>query len=368
MEDMVASMFDRFFMNKRVFVTGHTGFKGGWLCLWLHALGAKVTGYALDPPTNPSIFELCRVGELVSSISGDVRDPSSLQSALKEANPEIVIHMAAQAIVRDSYLDPAGTFAVNAMGTVNLLEAVRRQPGVRAVVVVTTDKCYENREWVWGYRENEPLGGHDPYSSSKACAELIAAAYRRSFFAMPPQSKENSVFPPVATARAGNVIGGGDWAKDRLIPDCVRALAAGDKLLIRHPLAIRPWQHVLDPLAGYLLLAQRLLADGEAFAEAWNFGPAEEDARPVGWIIERFAKRNPGFAWEKEDAPQPHEANVLRLDSAKARARLGWRPRWPLETAFEKTMSWYEAWRQGQDMLEVSLQQIADYEKTPEGH
>jgi CDP-glucose 4,6-dehydratase len=359
MEDMVVPMFDNFFVNKRVFVTGHTGFKGGWLCLWLHALGAKVTGYALNPPTEPSLFRLCRIDELVKSIIGDVRDPVSLQRTLREDSPEIVIHMAAQAIVRDSYRDPVETYAVNVMGTVHLLEAVRRQPGVKAVVVVTTDKCYENREWVWGYRESEPLGGHDPYSSSKACAELVTAAYRHSFFGVPQQ---------VATARAGNVIGGGDWAKNRLIPDCIRALTASQTIRIRHPSAVRPWQHVLEPLAGYLMLTERLVAEGSAFAEAWNFGPSEEDARPVGWIVEHFAKTIPGFAWEKEDAIQPHEANALRLDSGKARARLGWRPRWPLETALEKTMTWYEAWQQGEDMRDVSLRQIADYEKSLEDH
>jgi CDP-glucose 4,6-dehydratase len=357
-------MFNNTYLNKRVFVTGHTGFKGGWLCLWLYSLGAKVTGYALEPPTEPSLFRLCRIDELAASVTGDVRDPMPLQRALREASPEIVIHMAAQAIVRDSYRDPVETYAVNVMGTVNLLEAVRHQPGVKAVVVVTTDKCYENREWVRGYRENEPLGGHDPYSSSKACAELVTTAYRRSFFDAPPQASESPIFPPVATARAGNVIGGGDWAKDRLIPDCIRALVAGEKLLIRHPTAVRPWQHVLESLAGYLMLAERLLTNGGAFAEAWNFGPSEGDARPVGWIVERFAKTIPGFAWEKEDAIQPYEANVLRLDSGKSRARLGWRPRWPLETALDNTVAWYEAWRRGEEMRGVSLRQIADYEKS----
>jgi CDP-glucose 4,6-dehydratase len=363
MEDMVAPVFDRFFLNKRVFVTGHTGFKGSWLCLWLHALGAGVTGYALDPPTEPSLFSLCRVGQLVNAITGDVRDAESLQRALREASPEIVIHMAAQAIVRDSYRDPVETYAVNLMGTVHLLEAMRRQPGVKAVVVVTTDKCYENREWVWGYRESEPLGGHDPYSSSKACAELVTAAYRHSFFRAPYPFAGGTIFPQVATARAGNVIGGGDWAKDRLIPDCIRALTSGQTLKIRNPSAVRPWQHVLEPLAGYLMLAKCLAGEGAPFAEAWNFGSREEDARSVGWIAQRFAERIPGFSWERDLSDQPHEANVLRLDSAKAGVRLGWRPRWPLETVLEMTMAWYEAWQQGQDMRDVSLRQIADYEK-----
>jgi len=355
-------MYNGFYNNRRVFVTGHTGFKGAWLCLWFHSLGARVTGYALDPPTDPSLFMLCSIDELVTSIRGDVRNLAPLAEALRAADPEIVIHMAAQAIVRDSYDDPVATFSTNIMGTVNLLEAVRHVPSVKAVIVVTTDKCYENREWVWGYRENEPLGGHDPYSSSKACAELVAAAYRRSFFTASPQDPEGSGQPHLATARAGNVIGGGDWAKDRLIPDCVRALSAGEKLLIRHPSAVRPWQHVLEPLTGYLMLAARLCSEGASFADAWNFGPSEEDARPVGWIVERLATTIPGFAWEKDGRLQPHEASHLRLESSKARARLGWRHRWPLETALDKTMAWYEAWRQGGNMREVSLRQIADYE------
>jgi CDP-glucose 4,6-dehydratase len=265
--------------------------------------------------------------------------------------------MAAQAIVLDSYADPITTYSTNIMGTVNLLEAVRRTTGIKAVIVVTTDKCYENREWVWGYREDEPLGGHDPYSSSKASAELVSAAYRRSFFAEKPGG------PSLATVRAGNVIGGGDWAKDRLIPDCVRSLTAGEKLLVRNPSAVRPWQHVLDALAGYLLLAKRLTEEGTAFAEAWNFGPSDEDARPVRWIVEGFANQIAEFEWEQDKAFQPHEAHFLRLDSAKARSRLGWTSRWPLERALEETLSWYGAWRNGQDMREVSLGQIAAYEK-----
>ena len=355
-------MLEKFFRNKKVFLTGHTGFKGSWLCLWLHALGAKVTGFALDSPTEFSLYHLGRLVELINSITGDVRDLESLELAMKKSAPEIVIHMAAQAIVRDSYDDPVGTFSTNIMGTVNLLEAVRRTPGVKAVIVVTSDKCYENREWIWGYRENEPLGGYDPYSSSKAAAELVVGAYRRSFFNTTGSGPEAKEPPPfVATARAGNVIGGGDWAKDRLIPDCVRSLTAGKTLLIRNPSAIRPWQHVLDALAGYLMLAERLTVEGSAFAEAWNFGPCNEDTRPVRWIVERFAKRIAGFKWEQDKTFQPHETHLLRLDSTKALSRLAWRPHWPLERALEETLSWYDAWRQNENMREVTLSQIAAY-------
>lgn len=357
-------MFNQMFRNKSVFVTGHTGFKGSWLCLWLHALGAKVTGYALEPPTDPSLFKICRIHELVTSIIGDVRDLASLTRAMKKASPEIVIHLAAQPIVRESYNNPVETYDVNVMGTVHLLEAVRQVPGIRAVVNVTTDKCYENREWVWGYRENEHLGGYDPYSSSKACSELVTAAYRNSFFnTMSQQNPATNVYPSIATARAGNVIGGGDWGKDRLIPDCIRALVAGEKLRIRSPHAIRPWQHILEPLAGYLMLAERLYADGTAFAEAWNFGPFEEDARPVGWIIERISAAMPCFIWEFYKGPQHHEANFLRLDSSKARSRLGWRPQWRLEKALDEIIVWYGAWQRGEDMREVTLKQISTYEQ-----
>jgi CDP-glucose 4,6-dehydratase len=359
-------MFGNVYKGKKVLITGHTGFKGSWLCLWLHTLGAKVTGYALDPPTNPSMFKICRIDEIMTSISGDVRDLALLKQALSEATPEIVIHMAAQAIVRESYNDPLTTFSTNIMGTVNLLEAVRHVGSVRAVIVVTTDKCYENRDGVWGYRENEPLGGHDPYSSSKACAELITAAYRRSFFGVPHRNSKDLHQPYLATARAGNVIGGGDWARDRLIPDYIRALVAGEKILIRYPLAVRPWQHVLEPLGGYLILAAQLSVEGAPFAEAWNFGPSDEDARSVGWVVERIAKTVPGFVWEKDKEDQPHEASYLRLDSSKARIRLGWRHRWSLETALDKTMAWYEAWRQGKDMRGFSIRQIADYENSEE--
>ncbi len=347
-----------FWDDKRVFVTGHTGFKGGWLCLWLQSLGAKVHGYALEPPTDPSLFNAAHVGEdMPSSTIADIREAATLAAAMQAAQPEIVFHLAAQPLVRYSYAEPVETYAVNVMGTVNLLEAVRATPGVRAIVIVTTDKCYENRESDRGYREDEPLGGHDPYSSSKACAELVTDAYRRSFLHPPGVA--------LASARAGNVIGGGDWANDRLIPDFFRAIDAGAMLHIRSPQAIRPWQHVLGPLSGYLLLAERLYdgasSDEQTFAEAWNFGPPDEDARPVQWIVERLTDMFPGARWTCDRAPQPHETSSLKLDSSKARARLGWRPRWPLVIALEKTLEWHAAWRQGADMRQRTLAQITEY-------
>lgn len=347
-----------FWLGKRVFITGHTGFKGGWLCLWLQSLGAEVHGYALEPPTDPNLFSIANVGERMAiSTIADIRSAAKLTATMQAAQPEIVFHLAAQPLVRRSYAEPVETYAVNVMGTVNLLEAVRATPGARAVVVVTTDKCYENREREWSYRENEPLGGHDPYSSSKACAELVTAAYRRSFF--------EHAEVALASARAGNVIGGGDWASDRLIPDILRAFDSGTVLRIRSPHAIRPWQHVLEPLSGYLRLAERLYenagADRRAFAEAWNFGPADEDARPVSWIVERLTAGIPGAAWTSDQAPQPHEASYLKLDSSKASARLGWRPRWRLPIALDKTLEWHAAWRQGGDMRQSTFSQIDEY-------
>ncbi len=348
-----------FWRGRRVLVTGHTGFKGGWLTLWLKKLGAQVSGFALPPPTDPSLFELARVGDGIEATIGDIRDAPALADAVRRARPEVVFHMAAQALVRAGYADPAGTYATNVMGTVNLLEAVRQVGGVRAVVVVTSDKCYENKEWIWAYRENEPLGGHDPYSSSKACAELVTAAWRSSYFS-PQRHAEHGT--ALASARAGNVIGGGDWAEDRLIPDILRAIAAGQPVAIRNPGAVRPWQHVLEPLSGYLLLAQRLVEDGPAHAEAWNFGPAEADARPVQWIVERLTRVwGEGASWRPDTAPQPHEAHCLKLDCAKTHARLGWRPRWPLERALEAIIEWQRAFLRKEDMQAVCLRQIEDY-------
>jgi CDP-glucose 4,6-dehydratase len=350
-----------FFQGKKVFLTGHTGFKGGWLSLWLQAMGAEVYGYALNPPTDPNLFTVAEVGNgMASSEIADIRDADKLRHAMQAARPEIVFHLAAQPLVRYSYAQPAETYAVNVMGTVNLLEAVRATPGVKAVVNVTTDKCYENREWVWGYRENEAMGGFDPYSSSKGCAELVTAAYRNSFF----QPSSAVASPAVATARAGNVIGGGDWAADRLIPDFLRALDAGEILKIRSPLSTRPWQHVLEPLSGYLNLAERLYTGGANFAEAWNFGPADTDARSVQWIVERLAGMRKDVNWKCDETPQPHEAHYLKLDSSKARSQLGWQPRWQLEKALNKTVEWHQAWRDGENMRAVTLAQVAEYNRS----
>lgn len=350
----VLEMTPNFWNDKRVFVTGHTGFKGGWLSLWLQSLGAKVYGYALDAPAEPHLFGVARVGEdMAGNTFADIRDAGAFTRAMQAAQPDVIFHLAAQPLVRYSYAAPVETYAVNVMGTVNLLEAVRATPGVRAVVNVTTDKCYENREWPWGYRESEALGGHDPYSSSKACSELVTTAYRNSFL--------DAAGVALASARAGNVIGGGDWAADRLLPDFLRALDAGVALQIRSPNAIRPWQHVLEPLSGYLLLAERLFTEQATFAEAWNFGPADEDARPVRWIVERLVSATPGAAWTSDATPQPHEASHLKLDSSKARARLDWRPRWRLSTALDKTLAWHAAWRGGKDMRAVTLAQITEY-------
>jgi CDP-glucose 4,6-dehydratase len=319
-------------------------------------MGAEVHGYALNPPTEPNFFTVANLLErLAGNTISDIRDASALTKAMQAAQADIVLHLAAQPLVRYSYAEPVETYAVNVMGTVNLLEAVRRTPSVKAVVNVTTDKCYENREWVWAYRENEALGGFDPYSSSKACSELVTAAYRRSFLA--PGNVH------LASARAGNVIGGGDWASDRLVPDFLRALDSGRTLVIRSPLATRPWQHVLEPLAGYLALAQKIFTEGQEFADAWNFGPEESDARPVQWIVEYLCSQIPNASWQCDASPQPHEANMLKLDSSKAKVHLGWRPRWNLKTALGMTLTWHQAWKEEADMAAVSVQQIRNYEE-----
>lgn len=351
MENLVNEAFWR---GRKVLVTGHTGFKGGWLCLWLQGMGARVSGYALPPPTRPSLFAAADVARDMVSLTGDIRDAAGLEAALAGQCPEIVFHLAAQALVRPSYEDPSGTYATNVMGTVNLLEAVRRTPGVRAVVNVTSDKCYENREWLWPYRENEALGGRDPYSSSKACAELITASWRDSFLA--------EAGCALASVRAGNVIGGGDWARDRLVPDIMNAIVAGQPLAIRHPDAIRPWQHVLEPLQGYLLLAEKLWSEGAGYAEAWNFGPSMDDMRPVSWLAERLVTlRGGGIEIALDSGRQPHEAGILKLDSSKARTRLGWRGRLGLERTLEWVAHWYAAHAAGQDMRHFSLEQIARF-------
>ena len=350
-----------FWSGKKVFVTGHTGFKGSWLCLWLQELGASVTGYALQPPTSPSLFEEAEVARDMHSIIGDIRDGERLIAEMRAAAPEIVIHMAAQALVRYSYAAPVETYATNVMGTVHLLEAVRNTSSVKAVVNITSDKCYENREWDWGYRESDHLGGHDPYSNSKGCAELVTAAYRNSFF-NPEKYSTHGV--ALASARAGNVIGGGDWAQDRLIPDIMRAVTQGKPVNIRNPRAIRPWQHVLEPLSGYLLLAQKLYEEGTTYAEAWNFGPSDDDAKPVQWIVERLTQSwGEGASWVLDDGEHPHEAHYLKLDCSKAKARLGWLPKWHLEETLRTIAGWQKEFQQGADMKAVTLKQIDVYLK-----
>lgn len=348
-----------FWRGKKVFLTGHTGFKGSWLSLWLQQLGAEVTGYALQPPTDPSLFEVANVAQGMTSIIGDIRDGAALGRAMREAAPDIVIHMAAQPLVRYSYVNPVETYSTNVMGTVHLLEAVRQTPSVRAVVNVTSDKCYDNKEWVWGYRENEAMGGFDPYSNSKGCAELVTSAYRNSFF-NPAKYGEHRV--ALASGRAGNVIGGGDWAEDRLIPDILRAIGENRPVVIRSPHAIRPWQHVLEPLSGYLLLAQKLHEQGVSHAEGWNFGPGDEDAKPVQWIVERLTQQwGEGANWRFDEGDHPHEAHYLKLDCSKARMRLDWQPRWSLAHALEMIVVWQRAWLEKQDMRSFTLRQIEQY-------
>lgn len=344
------SLFAGVYQGQRVLLTGHTGFKGSWLALWLHQMGAQVTGVALSPETQPNHWDL--LGLSVDDRRTDIRDVAQLQSIFAEAQPEIVFHLAAQPLVRRSYRDPLETWSTNVMGTANVLEACRETPSVKAIVVVTTDKCYENQEWPWGYRENDRLGGHDPYSASKAGAELVAASYRSAFFTT-PQS------PLIATARAGNVIGGGDWSEDRLIPDLVRATVNNETLEIRSPNATRPWQHVLESLSGYLLLGQKLLQGQREFAEPWNFGPEPEGNRSVAEVLKKLGDQWPKLEWRATDAPQPHEATLLYLDSAKARSQLNWKPVWGLDTTLAKTAEWYQTWLN--DRQVISQQQLNDY-------
>lgn len=348
-----------FWHQKRVFVTGHTGFKGSWLSLWLQKLGAHVHGYALDANTTPSLFRVARVEQSMDSIIGDIRDGQKLTEAVKRAKPDVLIHMAAQPLVRYSYTHPVETYATNVIGTVNVLEAVRQTPSIKAVVNVTTDKCYENREWVWGYRESEPLGGHDPYSSSKACSELVTASYRQSYF---HESKYREHGVALASGRAGNVIGGGDWSEDRLVPDFFRAIGNGQALRVRNPRSIRPWQHVLEPLSGYLLLAEKLYSEGPTFAEAWNFGPDESDAIAVEAVIQRISNLwGNGASWVADDSSHPHEAHYLKLDCSKVRQVLGWRPRWRIDEALNLTVKWHQAHNRGEDMRAVTSAQIDSY-------
>ena len=344
-----------FWHGRRVLLTGHTGFKGGWLLLWLHMMGAKVHGYALPAATTPSLWVAARLAELTSSTLADISDSTRVDATLTAFQPEVVLHLAAQPLVRASYGAPAETYATNVMGTVHLLEAVRRCTSVRAVVVVTSDKCYDNREWPWPYRESDALGGHDPYSSSKACVELLCASWRASFL----QGRRIAL----ATARAGNVLGGGDWSPDRLVPDALRAWERGETLTLRHPRATRPWQHVLEPLHGYLLLAQSLAGEQEHTASAWNFGPDSEGVASVGDVIAQLSQLWQGTApWHTEAQPQPHEAGRLTLDSSKARLQLNWRPRWTLAQALARTTDWHNAWRSGADMQAFTRAQIAAFQ------
>ncbi|HEX2960032.1 MAG TPA: CDP-glucose 4,6-dehydratase [Chitinispirillaceae bacterium] len=350
----------QFWKNKRIFLTGNTGFKGSWLSIWLQYLGAEVIGFSLRPPTDPNLFNLSELQKSINWIQGDIRDREFLTKSMIDAKLDIVIHMAAQPLVRESYLDPVGTYATNVMGTVHLLESVRQCETVRAVVVVTTDKCYENKEWPWGYRENEPMGGYDPYSNSKGCAELVISAYRRSFFNTADFGKKHQV--ALASARAGNVIGGGDYAKDRLIPDIIRAMQRNEQVLIRSPHAIRPWQHVLEPLSGYLTLAEHLYVKGVEFAEGWNFGPDDSDTKPVSWIVEQLCAQWPDSKGYRVDSnPQPHEATYLKLDISKAKARLGWTPKWDLPTALKKIVDWNID--SSQSFLDRTLKQIISFQE-----
>ncbi|MHB8170369.1 MAG: CDP-glucose 4,6-dehydratase [Thermincolia bacterium] len=353
-----------FWTGKKVFITGHTGFKGSWLSLWLQQLGAFVTGFALWPLTKPNLFQLAKAGEGMISLTGDIRDRSVLYRAIEKYRPEIIFHLAAQALVRKSYQDPVGTFATNVMGTVNLLDAVRRIAGVKVVVVVTSDKCYENKEWLWGYRENDPLGGFDPYSCSKGCTELVTSAYRNSYF----QSRlDGQLETAIASVRAGNVIGGGDWAGDRLIPDIIRSIFNHKPAVIRNPDAVRPWQHVLDPLKGYLLLAERLWDQGTEFTGGWNFGPSDSDAVPVKVLARRIIELwGEGAQWVCSQGEQPHEANYLKLDCSKARLKLGWRPKLSLAEVVQWTVEWYQAFAARKDLQSVTLEQIRRFEQLKE--
>lgn len=345
-----------FWKGKRVLITGHTGFKGSWLAFWLKTLGADVCGYALAPETQPNLFETLRLESEIQSVNGDIRDLENFDKVLKKFQPEIVFHLAAQSLVRKSYRAPVETYTTNVIGTINVLEAARTVDSVKAVVIITTDKVYENKEWLWAYRENERLGGFDPYSNSKACAELAVSAYRNSFFA------ESECL--IATARAGNVIGGGDWSEDRLLPDVFRSLIFGQRLEIRNPHSVRPWQHTLEPLAGYMKLAEKLWAGERAFAESWNFGPSDEDSKPVGWILDEIKRvwEEP-VNWEIAEGLQPHEARLLRLDSAKAKSELEWLPKLTLNEAVNLTAEWYRAFKDKKDLIELTAKQINFYQK-----
>ena len=358
---MLTGLFNDIYIGRKVLVTGHTGFKGSWICLLLNKLGADVYGYALVPPTNPSLFVEANIGQLITSNIGDIRDYNFLLKTLNEIQPEIIIHMAAQPLVMESYRNPRETYEINVMGTVNLLDAARQVSSVKAILNVTTDKCYENKEWHWGYRENEPMGGYDPYSNSKGCSELVTSSFRSSYF----NPKEYSIHGvALASARAGNVIGGGDWANDRLIPDFIRSISKGEKVKIRSPFAIRPWQHVLEPLTGYLALCEKLYSEGPAFAEAWNFGPEDKDAKNVEWITQTICELwGDNAEFEIDKNPQPHEANYLKLDCSKAKAELGWIPKWDIENTLKSIVVWNKSFIAGDNIRIVTENQIDEYFK-----
>ncbi len=357
LEDLVAK--SEFWKGKKVLVTGHTGFKGSWLSLWLQAMGAEVSGIALSPPTQPSLFEEASVADGMTSFIGDIRDQEIVRDVFSKTEPEVVFHLAAQPLVRYSYQDPVETYGTNVMGTLHILEAIKEVGSVRAAVMVTTDKCYENKEWEWGYRENEPMGGYDPYSSSKGCAELLISSYRNSFF---PEDSYSTHRTAIASGRAGNVIGGGDWAMDRLIPDIIRGFQAQEEVYIRNPNAIRPWQHVLEPLMGYLQLAEKLFENGIPYTDGWNFGPHDADAKPVEWIVRQMAAEWPqDVKWKVDAGEHPHEATYLKLDCSKAKQRLQWEPRWNLSKALKMIVRWHTLEAQGGDLKDECLNQINDY-------
>ena len=353
------NIFNNIYKGRKVLVTGHTGFKGSWLCLILHKIGADVYGYALDPPTTPSLFIEAKIEGLITSFIGDIRDYNNLYKVVQQVQPEIVIHMAAQPLVRESYKNPIETYSINVMGTVHILEACRHTKSITSILNVTTDKCYENREWHWGYRENEPMGGYDPYSNSKGCSELVTTSYRNSYF---NQAKYSEHGVAIATARAGNVIGGGDWAVDRLIPDFIRSISKGTEVIIRSPFAIRPWQHVLEPLTGYLMLASKLYAEGPKYSEGWNFGPDDKDAKNVEWITKTICEYwGEGTRYRIDTHPQPHEANYLKLDCSKAKAELDWFPKWSIETTLKSIVDWNKSFLNKEDMRIITEKQISNY-------
>jgi len=342
-----------FWKGKKIYLTGHTGFKGSWMSLWLHSMGAIVRGYSLSPPTSPSLYQEANIETCIDSSIGNICDRDRLTNNMIEFSPDILIHMAAQPLVRYSYQEPVETYEVNVMGTVNVLEAAKKCKNLKSIVNITTDKCYENREWVWGYREDDPMGGHDPYSSSKGCAELVTSAYRRSFM--------NELGIGLASVRAGNVIGGGDWADDRLIPDILRAFEKNEPVVIRNPKATRPWQHVLEPLSGYLILAQKLYESPDLFAEGWNFGPNDKDVEPVDWILNQMISKWDGSRWEIDSRNQPHEAGYLKLDISKAQAKLGWKPIWDLSQTLKRIIKWHKLWLDKRDMQAICIDEIKQY-------